>query len=101
MSRSSTTPSPKNETLFWLQHAIAKWHDPPMLTFAEIPSSSTNSVEQKDHRDSQRGPPVWICGDCHVSNLGPLANAEAYVEIQIRDLNQTVIGNPTRISRTL
>ena len=20
------------------------------------------------------GPPVWICGDCHVGNLGPLAN---------------------------
>ena len=19
------------------------------------------------------GPPVWICGDCHVGNLGPLA----------------------------
>jgi uncharacterized protein (DUF2252 family) len=21
------------------------------------------------------GPPVWICGDCHLGNLGPLANA--------------------------
>ena len=21
------------------------------------------------------GPPVWICGDCHVGNLGPLADA--------------------------
>jgi uncharacterized protein (DUF2252 family) len=20
------------------------------------------------------GPPVWICGDCHVGNLGPLAD---------------------------
>ena len=19
------------------------------------------------------GPPVWICGDCHVGNLGPIA----------------------------
>jgi uncharacterized protein (DUF2252 family) len=40
------------------------------------------------------GPPVWICGDCHVGNLGPLANVNGHVEIQIRDLDQTVIGNP-------
>ena len=40
------------------------------------------------------GPPVWICGDCHVGNLGPLAHSDGRVEIQIRDLDQTVIGNP-------
>jgi uncharacterized protein (DUF2252 family) len=40
------------------------------------------------------GPPVWICGDCHVGNLGPLADAKGRVAIQIRDLDQTVIGNP-------
>src|ERR1700753_1834767 len=40
------------------------------------------------------GPPVWICGDCHVGNLGPLASAEGRVAVQIRDLDQTVIGNP-------
>jgi uncharacterized protein (DUF2252 family) len=40
------------------------------------------------------GPPVWICGDCHVGNLGPVANATGQIEIQIRDLDQTVIGNP-------
>lgn len=40
------------------------------------------------------GPPVWICGDCHVGNLGPIADAEGRVEVQIRDLDQTVIGNP-------
>ena len=40
------------------------------------------------------GPPVWICGDCHVGNLGPVADAGGRVEIQIRDLDQTVIGNP-------
>jgi uncharacterized protein (DUF2252 family) len=37
---------------------------------------------------------VWICGDCHLGNLGPLANANGRVEIEIRDLDQTVIGNP-------
>jgi uncharacterized protein (DUF2252 family) len=40
------------------------------------------------------GPPVWICGDCHMGNLGPVANAAGQIEIQIRDLDQTVIGNP-------
>ena len=40
------------------------------------------------------GPAVWICGDCHVGNLGPLANVKGHVDIQIRDLDQTVIGNP-------
>ncbi len=40
------------------------------------------------------GPPVWICGDCHVGNIGPLADREGRVEIQIRDLDQTCLGNP-------
>jgi uncharacterized protein (DUF2252 family) len=40
------------------------------------------------------GPPVWICGDCHVGNIGPLADSEGKIEIQIRDLDQTVVGNP-------
>ena len=40
------------------------------------------------------GPPIWICGDCHTGNLGPVADLEGNVDIQIRDLDQTVIGNP-------
>ncbi|MDB5851776.1 MAG: hypothetical protein JWP29_5528 [Rhodoferax sp.] len=40
------------------------------------------------------GPPIWICGDCHIGNLGPVANADGDIEIQIRDFDQTVIGNP-------
>src|SRR6202041_2896322 len=40
------------------------------------------------------GPPIWICGDCHAGNLGPVASADGKVEIQIRDLDQTVVGNP-------
>jgi uncharacterized protein (DUF2252 family) len=40
------------------------------------------------------GPPIWICGDCHVGNLGPVADSKGRVEIEIRDLDQTVIGNP-------
>lgn len=41
-----------------------------------------------------QGPPVWICGDCHIGNLGPIANAKGQIVIEIRDLDQTVIGNP-------
>lgn len=41
-----------------------------------------------------KGPPVWICGDCHLGNLGPIANPKGRIDIQIRDLDQTVIGNP-------
>jgi uncharacterized protein (DUF2252 family) len=45
-------------------------------------------------RTVPKGPPVWICGDCHVGNLGPLADSEGNIHIQIRDLDQTVVGNP-------
>jgi uncharacterized protein (DUF2252 family) len=41
-----------------------------------------------------RGPAIWICGDCHLGNLGPVANARGEVELEIRDLDQTVVGNP-------
>src|ERR1700688_3853171 len=40
------------------------------------------------------GPPVWICGECHDGNLGPVAATDGRIAIQIRDLDQTVIGNP-------
>ena len=40
------------------------------------------------------GPPIWICGDCHLGNLGPLAAADGHVDVQIRDFDQTIIGNP-------
>ena len=38
--------------------------------------------------------PIWICGDCHVGNLLALAYVDGRIDIQIRDLDQTVIGNP-------
>jgi uncharacterized protein (DUF2252 family) len=41
-----------------------------------------------------QGPQVWICGDCHLGNLGPVANTDGALAIQVRDLDQTVIGNP-------
>ncbi|MEO9061589.1 MAG: DUF2252 family protein [Nitrosospira sp.] len=41
-----------------------------------------------------QGPAIWIGGDCHVGNLGPVANAQGEIDIQIRDFDQAVIGNP-------
>lgn len=40
------------------------------------------------------GPEAWICGDCHVGNLGPVASTDGALAIQVRDFDQTVIGNP-------
>jgi uncharacterized protein (DUF2252 family) len=51
-------------------------------------------LEASDRPTLPDGPGVWICGDCHVSNLGPVASADGRLAIQIRDLDQTVIGNP-------
>jgi uncharacterized protein (DUF2252 family) len=41
-----------------------------------------------------QGPSVWICGDAHVGNLGPIARCDARIEVELRDLDQTVQGNP-------
>lgn len=51
-------------------------------------------LENRKHGALPEGPAVWICGDCHSGNLGPVADAQGNVEIQIRDFDQTVIGNP-------
>jgi uncharacterized protein (DUF2252 family) len=51
-------------------------------------------LEEHGNRSVPKGPPIWICGDCHAGNLGPLAAADGKIHVQIRDLDQTVIGNP-------
>ncbi len=51
-------------------------------------------LEGSARRPLPDGPAIWICGDCHVGNLGPVASNNGTVAIQIRDLDQTVIGNP-------
>ncbi len=45
-------------------------------------------------RSMPQGPAIWICGDCHLGNLGPLADHAGNVSMEIRDFDQTTIGNP-------
>ncbi|TDG03229.1 DUF2252 domain-containing protein [Paraburkholderia guartelaensis] len=64
---------------------------------AYVRGSATRFYAWLDSRSAEtlpQGPAVWICGDCHLGNLGPVADAAGDVAIQIRDLDQSVIGNP-------
>jgi len=45
-------------------------------------------------RSIPAGPAIWICGDCHLGNVGALADRDGKVAVQVRDFDQTVIGNP-------
>ena len=51
-------------------------------------------LKDLDSERAPRGPAIWICGDCHAGNIGPVADADGNVLVQIRDLDQTVIGSP-------
>ncbi|WP_322008107.1 DUF2252 family protein [Paraburkholderia tropica] len=51
-------------------------------------------INESNGNSLPHGPAIWICGDCHTGNLGPVANQDGKVEVHIRDLDQTVIGNP-------
>jgi hypothetical protein len=34
-------------------------------------------AEKHSARIIPEGPPIWICGDCHIGNIGPLADSRA------------------------
>jgi uncharacterized protein (DUF2252 family) len=59
-----------------------------------------NTTQYYEWLHSQRGhalphgPGIWICGDCHLGNIGPIADSDGKVDMQLRDFDQTVIGNP-------
>jgi uncharacterized protein (DUF2252 family) len=64
---------------------------------AYVRGNTLKFYEWLDTTDSSKipvGPPIWSCGDCHVGNLGPIADTEGTINIQIHDLDQTVVGNP-------
>lgn len=41
-----------------------------------------------------RPPNIWIGGDCHIGNIGAIARVDGHTELELRDLDQTVIGSP-------
>ena len=64
---------------------------------AYVRGSTVKFYEWLEHQKRgtlPEGPAVWICGDCHAGNLGPVADVNGRIDIQIRDVDQTVIGNP-------
>ena len=86
-------PSPEERA-----RALARIHNQKMARSAHayVRGNTLRFYEWLEQSDGKlpRGPPIWICGDSHVGNLGPLADADGEVAVQIRDLDQTVIGNP-------
>jgi uncharacterized protein (DUF2252 family) len=88
-----------SDQMFKRQAALSEIRNIKMArsSHAYVRGSAQKFYEWLDSASGHRvpqGPPIWICGDCHVGNLGPIANAKGEIDIQIRDLDQTVIGNP-------
>jgi uncharacterized protein (DUF2252 family) len=92
--KANRLPGPKDRTKVLNTHRAIKM---ARSAHAYVRGSTAKFYEwlkaQKKHTLPE-GPPIWICGDCHAGNLGPVADAKGRVEIQIRDFDQTVIGNP-------
>src|ERR1700709_688568 len=63
---------------------------------AYVRGSTTRFYEWLEASDTRlpAGPPVWICGDCHVGNLGPVASIDGSLAIQTCSIDQAEIGNP-------
>jgi uncharacterized protein (DUF2252 family) len=83
----------KGRSVLLLQRRDAKM---ARTAHAYVRGNTTKFYEwlEESSKSIPEGPAVWICGDCHVGNLGPVADLDGNVRIQIRDLDQTVIGNP-------
>jgi uncharacterized protein (DUF2252 family) len=61
---------------------------------AYVRGSTQHFYQCLDGQSIPAGPDIWICGDCHLGNLGPVANADGDIDVEIRDFDQAVIGNP-------
>jgi uncharacterized protein (DUF2252 family) len=93
MSKPAPHPSKRSQTLTQRRHSkmAASAHSyvrgNTQQFYAWLKSDAVKS-------NVPSGPDVWICGDCHTGNLGPVAGDDGKLEIEIRDVDQTVIGNP-------
>jgi uncharacterized protein (DUF2252 family) len=93
MAKKAKTPSPGQRAEILIRRRNLKM---AQSSHAYVRGSTAKFYEWLDDSKGKlpAGPSIWICGDCHVGNLGPLADSKAHVDIQIRDLDQAVIGNP-------
>jgi uncharacterized protein (DUF2252 family) len=41
-----------------------------------------------------KAPSIWIGGDCHLGNVGAVGRVDGATGLELRDLDQTVIGSP-------
>jgi len=81
------------------QHALIERRNAKMARSAHayVRGNTTQFYEWLASRAAPKlpaGPAIWICGDCHIGNIGPVADDKGRVHIQIRDFDQSVIGNP-------
>ena len=88
-----TMTKPDDRERILTQTRISRWHGPHMPMCAVVPSNSTIGSRTAGLASCRK---VLRYGFAAMSirNLGPLADAKGHVLIQIRDLDQTVIGNP-------
>ena len=54
-------------------------------------------LRARGRRAVPAAPPVWICGDRHVGNLGRIANAEGQIDIQIKIFTKRSLATPRMI----
>jgi uncharacterized protein (DUF2252 family) len=90
----SGSPAPKHRPVILTERRNAKMARSAHAYMRGNTAKFYEWLETAAGKSLPDGPPVWICGDCHVGNLGPVASLTGRVNIQIRDLDQTVIGNP-------
>lgn len=89
-----TTVEPQNRLRLLLNHKNRKMAASAHAYMRGSTRRFYEWLQQTDRVELPNGPPIWICGDCHVGNLGPIGNGNGKLAVQIRDLDQTVIGNP-------
>ncbi|MFM8890007.1 MAG: DUF2252 family protein, partial [Planctomycetia bacterium] len=94
MTKTTTLPEPADRTAALKARRQLKM---ARSAHAYVRGNTKNFYDWLDGSVGQTvpaGPAIWICGDCHAGNIGPIASAKGTVAIQIRDLDQTVVGNP-------
>jgi len=93
-SKASRPPSPANRLRILEERRTLKMAGSAHAYVRGSTAQFYRWLEERGRKSVPKGPSVWICGDCHAGNLGPLAAADGRIHVQIRDVDQTVIGNP-------